>query len=82
MREVGEVDTKIRFTAERAPCGKYRDGLRHREHDDHGLTINDVTYDCGCRRLHHEFHDGSCRITTVRHDGRVLSDEHSSPRDG
>lgn len=76
------VDTRIRFTAERAPCGKFRDGLRHRELDDYGLIINNVTYDCGCRRLHNEFHDGSTRITTVRHDGRVLSDEHSSPHDG
>jgi hypothetical protein len=76
------VNTKIRFTAERAPCGKFRDGLRHQELDDYGLAIKDVTYDCGCRRVHHEFHDGSTRIRVVRHDGRVLSDETSSTHDG
>jgi hypothetical protein len=76
------VETKIRFTAERAPCGKFRDGVRHRELDGFGLIISDVTYDCGCRRMHHEFHDGSMSIRTVRHDGRVLSDERSSPHEG
>lgn len=76
------VETKIRFTAERAPCGKFRDGVRHRALDDFGLIINDVTFDCGCRLVHHEFHDGSTRIRTIRHDGRVLSDECSSTHDG
>jgi hypothetical protein len=27
--------------------------------------------------MRHEFHDGSLRIRTVRHDGKVLADEHS-----
>jgi hypothetical protein len=27
--------------------------------------------------MRHEFHDGSVRIRTVRHDGKILADEHS-----
>ena len=72
------VGTSTHFTSEKAPCGKRSDGERHRENDDDGLVIDDLTYLCGCRRTRHEFHDGSVRIRTVRHDGKVLVDEHSS----
>ena len=44
---------------------------------DEGLRIDDRTYACGCRMIRHEFHDGSVRIKTIRHDGKVLKDEHS-----
>lgn len=71
------VGTRTQFTEEQAPCGKLRDGSRHREDDAAGLVIDDVTYDCGCRRTRHEFHDGSVRIRSVRHDGKVMRDEHS-----
>jgi len=71
-----------RFTSERAPCGKLCDGARHREDDDAGLIIDDRRYDCGCRRIRHEFHDGSVRIGAVRHDGKVLLDEHSADHEG
>jgi hypothetical protein len=66
------------FSRERAPCGKLRGGARHREDDEAGLVIDDLRYDCGCRRIRHEFHDGSVRIRIVRHDGKVLMDEHSA----
>ncbi|MFX0577168.1 hypothetical protein [Nocardia nepalensis] len=66
------------FSKERAPCGKQRAGARHREDDEAGLVIDDMTYDCGCRRIRHEYHDGSIRIRIVRHDGKVLMDEHSA----
>lgn len=69
--------TTTHFTKERAPCGKVVDGDRHREGDGEGLTFDDLTYACGCRRIRHEFHDGSIRIRTIRHDGKVLMDEHS-----
>lgn len=70
------------FTRERAPCGKLMDGTRHREDDDAGLVIDDLSYACGCRRIRHEFHDGSVRNRTVRHDGKVLADEHSADHEG
>jgi hypothetical protein len=69
--------TKIHFTRERAPCGKVVDGDRHLEGDSEGLSFDDLIYACGCRRIRHEFHHGSVRIRTTRHDGKVLADEHS-----
>ncbi|WP_230990341.1 hypothetical protein [Rhodococcus oxybenzonivorans] len=71
------IRTSSLFSAERAPCGRVVDGRRHQENDDEGLRIDDRTYACGCRMIRHEFHDGSVRIKTVRHDGKVLKDEHS-----
>ncbi|MCP2319295.1 hypothetical protein APR12_004662 [Nocardia amikacinitolerans] len=65
------------FLGERAPCGKLRGGTRHREDDEEGLVIDNLHYDCGCRRIRREFHDGSVRIRVIRHDGKVLADEHS-----
>lgn len=70
--------TTTHFTQERAPCGKLKDGDRHREGDAEGLVFDDLTYSCGCRKIRHEFHDGSVRIRTIRHDGKVLADEHSA----
>lgn len=71
------LNTTKEFTAERAPCGKVADGRRHREEDDDGLVYDDLTFLCGCRRIRHTFHDGSVRMKTIRHDGKVLADEHS-----
>jgi hypothetical protein len=65
------------FTREKAPCGRPADAVRHRDDDGDGLLIDDLTYSCGCRRTRHEFHDGSVRMRVVRHDGKVLADEHS-----
>jgi hypothetical protein len=70
------------FTMEKAPCGRSVDGDRHREDDDSGLVIDDLKYACGCRSIRHEYHDGSFRIRTTRHDGKVLSDEHSADHEG
>lgn len=74
--------TTSEFTAKRSPCGKVADGRRHREDDDEGLVIDDLTFTCGCRQSRHMFHDGSVRIRTVRHDGKVLIDEHSGDHEG
>ncbi|MBT2506467.1 MULTISPECIES: hypothetical protein [Streptomyces] len=76
------VGNTIDFTEERAPCGRIVDGLRYQEDDTAGLVIDEVTYACGCRRVRHEFHDGSVRIRTVRHDGTVVHDEHSGEHEG
>lgn len=69
--------TRTHFTKERAPCGRVVDGDRSQEDDFEGLRFDDLRYACGCRESRHEFHDGSVRIRTVRHDGKVLLDEHS-----
>ena len=71
------ISTSSPFTAELAPCGHVGDGRRHQENDDAGLLIDDRFYACGCRVIRHEYHDGSVRIKTIRHDGKVLADEHS-----
>jgi hypothetical protein len=75
LGEVGEMATIIRFTGERAPCGKIVGGGRRRDEDDDGLRFDSLHYDCGCRESLYEFHDGSVHSTIVRHDGRVLVDE-------
>jgi hypothetical protein len=69
--------TTTHFTRRLAPCGHVEDGDSHVESDPEGLSFNDVRYTCGCRRVRHVFHDGSVRIMTTHHSGRVLSDEHS-----
>jgi hypothetical protein len=74
---MGMVGTSVQFTSERAPCGHLVGGQRHRDSDDEGLVIDDTTYACGCRTIHHEFHDGSVRNSVTRHDGKLLIDEHS-----
>jgi hypothetical protein len=69
--------TKTHLTPERAPCGRLVEADRNQEDDFEGLVFDDIQYACGCRRTRHEFHDGSVRIRTIRHDGKVLLDEHS-----
>ncbi|MCV7149218.1 fumarate reductase [Mycobacterium riyadhense] len=53
------------------------DGEHHIEGDDDGLSYDDLTFSCGCREIRHVYHDGSTRIRTIRHDGKILRDEHS-----
>jgi len=65
------------FSQERAPCGRLVDGDRSKDDDTEGLKFDDVHWACGCRTIRHEFHDGSVRLRTIRHDGKVLMDEHS-----
>ncbi len=70
--------TRTEFTSERAPCRKRVSGHRYHEDDGSGLVCNDVMYSCGCREIVHEFHDGSCRIRIIRHDGRILLNQLSA----
>lgn len=72
---VGTVST---FKGERAPCGRKVGGERTREDDAEGLLIETITFKCGCRRIREQYHDGSIELRVIRHDGRVLSDEHSA----
>jgi hypothetical protein len=69
------VGTRTRFTGEQAPCGRTVDGEYYRDDDEEGLVIRDEYYACGCRRVRHEFHDGSVRVTATKHDGTVVMDE-------
>jgi hypothetical protein len=71
------VATTTHFTKQKAPCGHTSDGDHHIEADDDGLIYDDLKYSCGCREIRHIYHDGSTRIRTIRHDGKVLRDEHS-----
>ena len=70
------VATTTHFTKQTAPCGHKADGDHHVEADDDGLLYDDFKFSCGCREIRHVYHDGSTRIRTIRHDGKVLRDEH------
>ena len=63
------------FTDQQAPCGRRVDGQIHHDQDDDGLIIDDHFFACGCRSIHHEFHDGSVSQRIVHHNGHVLLDE-------
>ena len=67
--------TTARFTSEKAPCGRAVDGERLRDRDDECLLSDELFYDCGCRTVRHEYHDGTVSCSVVRHDGRILEDE-------
>jgi hypothetical protein len=69
------VATSTRFQSEKAPCGQVVSGEQHQEQDEDGLVTDDRFYDCGCRRIRHEYHDGSFCLRVVRHDGTVLAEE-------
>ena len=69
------VGTKIHFMAEQAPCGKVVAGDHYQDEDDEGLVIRDEYYDCGCRRIRHEYHDGSAEVRATRHDGKPVKGE-------
>lgn len=66
----------VRSIDERAPCGKRVGGRRYWDSDDQGLVLDNRTYDCGCRQLHYEFHDGSCLARVIHHNGTVLAEKH------
>ena len=69
------VGTKIHFIAELAPCGKIVSGDHYADEDNEGLSIRDEYYECGCRRICHEYHDGSTEERAIRHDGKLVEGE-------
>lgn len=71
------VATTTHLPKQKAPCGHMVDGDHHIERDDEGLAYDDLKFSCGCREIRHFYHDGSMRVRTIRHDGKVLKDEHS-----
>jgi hypothetical protein len=72
------VGIRSAFDPELAPCGKTVGGNAYRENDEAGFVVYDLYYACGCRRIRHEYHDGSVTTKVIRHGPRhkVLSDEH------
>ena len=69
------ASTSTGFKGQKAPCGRIVDGESYQDQDEQGLVIDDRFYDCGCRTIRHEYHDGSMSQKVVRHDGKVLVDE-------
>ena len=69
------VGTKHHFMAERAPCGKIVPGDHYEDSDDYGLVLRGEYYKCGCRRIYHEYHDGSVEEDVIRHDGKPQKPE-------
>ena len=63
------------FKSEQAPCGQIVDGESYQDQDEEVLVTDERDYACGCRTIHHEYHDGSVSSRVVRHDGSVLVDE-------
>jgi len=69
--------TSTRFSHEKAPCGKIVDGERFTDDDQDGQcrVADEIFYDCGCKSIRHEYHDGGVAEKVVRHDGHILIDE-------
>ena len=68
--------TNTHFANQKAPCGQTVDGARLRDRDEDDCLLTDErSYECGCRTIRHEYHDGSVSLREVRHDGRVVRDE-------
>ena len=63
------------FSTRTAPCGRLVSGESYEDRDDQVLLTEEMDFECGCRRIGHEYHDGSVSRTVIRHDGRVLVDE-------
>jgi hypothetical protein len=69
------TSTITTFEATLAPCGRLRSGTRSMTEDQFGLSTEEVSFSCGCRRSREEFHDGSVHLMVVDHHGRVLVEE-------
>ena len=58
-----------------APCGRIVAAELYKDHDEEVVVTQKTDYACGCRAVHHEYHDGSVSRKIVHHNGRVLVDE-------
>jgi membrane-bound inhibitor of C-type lysozyme len=63
------------FRSQLAPCGQIVDGESYADQDEEVVVTQELDYQCGCRTISHEYHDGSVSRKVVRHDGTVLVDE-------
>jgi len=39
------------------------------------VVTTETFYECGCKTINHQYHDGSVSRRMIHHDGRVLIDE-------
>ena len=62
------------FSNEKAPCGQLMSGERLRDRDEDCLLSDKMFYECGCKTIRHEYHDGAVSTRIIRHDGTVLKD--------
>ena len=69
------MDTSGSFKSQPAPCGRVVDGENFKDQDDDTVVTRETDFACGCRSIHHEYHDGTVSRKVVRHDGVVLVDE-------
>jgi hypothetical protein len=67
--------TSVLFAPQKAPCGRIVEGEHFQDQDDEGLVTDNYYYACGCRSIHHEYHDGAVVHKVCRHDGITLVDE-------
>jgi hypothetical protein len=67
--------TSSRFSGQRAPCGRRRDGEHLEYRDEQGLVTDEMLFVCGCKTIRAEYHDGSFEHAVVRHDGRKVKHE-------
>jgi hypothetical protein len=65
----------IAVTSQQAPCSQVVNGESYEDQDGEGFVVRDMYYACGCRRIVHEYHDGSVYRKVVHHNGTVLVDE-------
>ena len=72
------MDTSGSFKSQPAPCGRVVDGENFQDQDDDTVVTRETDFACGCRSIHHEYHDGTVSRKVVRHDGVVLLDEMSA----
>lgn len=66
--------TTTRFSRAEAPCGRIGDGEIFEDADEQAVLTREVDFDCGCRAIRHEYHDGSVAEKVVHHNGTVLVD--------
>jgi hypothetical protein len=69
------VTTTGTFKSLQAPCGRIVDGASYRDDDAEVVVTEATDFACGCRRIDHEYHDGSISRRVIRHDGKILVDE-------
>jgi hypothetical protein len=70
--------TRTQFASVKAPCGKVSGGEHFIDEDpdhEHLQLTDELFYDCGCRSIRHEYHDGGVSRRLVHHNGHVLTDE-------
>jgi hypothetical protein len=71
------VGNRTGFTGQQAPCGKIVNGAHIEDSDDQGLVVHGEYYECGCRQIRHEYHDGGVGTRSIRHDGHKVKEQPS-----